>query len=80
MLDKMSGKVLVFAHHKNVLDALDKGVLKNGGIEYIRIDGRTKAKDRQVLVERFQSRPQLRIALLGLTAAGIGITLTAASR
>ncbi|KAG5185466.1 hypothetical protein JKP88DRAFT_354190 [Tribonema minus] len=36
--------------------------------------------ERQELVEKFQSDPQVRLALLGLTAAGIGITLTAASR
>lgn len=36
------GKLLVFAHHRNVLDALEQGVLKSGHIEYIRIDGRTK--------------------------------------
>lgn len=37
-------------------------------------------KDRQELVDTFQSNPSVRVALLGLTAAGIGITLTAASR
>lgn len=36
------GKVLVFAHHRNVLDALENGVLTRGSIEFIRIDGRTK--------------------------------------
>ncbi|CAM9826147.1 unnamed protein product, partial [Phaeothamnion confervicola] len=81
--DDMAGKVLVFAHHKNVLDALERGVLKVKGahaVPYIRIDGRTRPKDRQDLVEKFQTDPTVRVALLGLTAAGIGITLTAASR
>ena len=41
--DEMTGgKVLVFAHHRNVLDALEQGVLKTSRVEYIRIDGRTK--------------------------------------
>ena len=31
-------------------------------------------------MDTFQGNPSVRIALLGLTAAGIGITLTAASR
>lgn len=31
-------------------------------------------------MDTFQSNPSVRVALLGLTAAGIGITLTAASR
>ncbi|CAM9208687.1 unnamed protein product [Chrysoparadoxa australica] len=78
--DGMSGKMLVFAHHLNVLNALEKEVLLEMGISYIRVDGRTKAKDRQVLVEKFQKNPAITVALLGLTAAGVGITLTAASR
>lgn len=40
----------------------------------------SQPKDRQDLVDKFQSNPSVRVALLGLTAAGIGITLTAASR
>lgn len=36
------GKVLVFAHHRNVLDALEQSVVRTGRVEYIRIDGRTK--------------------------------------
>lgn len=45
--DKMTGgKLLVFAHHRNVLDALEQGVLKTGHVEYIRIDGRTKVSMR----------------------------------
>lgn len=43
LADEMTGgKILVFAHHRNVLDALEQGVLKTGRVEYIRIDGRTK--------------------------------------
>lgn len=41
---------------------------------------KSQPKDRQDLVDKFQSNPSVRVALLGLTAAGIGITLTAASR
>lgn len=45
LADEMTGgKVLVFAHHRNVLDALEQGVLRTGRVEYIRIDGRTKVK------------------------------------
>lgn len=41
---------------------------------------RCQPKDRQDLVDSFQTNASVRVALLGLTAAGIGITLTAASR
>lgn len=43
LADEMTGgKVLVFAHHRNVLDALEEAVVRTGRVEYIRIDGRTK--------------------------------------
>jgi hypothetical protein len=37
-------QLLVFAHHKNVLDALEKNCVKGTKIGYIRIDGRTRPK------------------------------------
>lgn len=47
LADEMEGgKVLIFAHHRNVLDSLERGVLQGSGAEYIRIDGRTKARSR----------------------------------
>lgn len=43
LADEMTGgKILVFAHHRNVLDALEQSVVRTGRVEYIRIDGRTK--------------------------------------
>lgn len=42
------GKVLVFAHHQSVLDALQQQLCVTGGLGYVRIDGRTSAGDRQV--------------------------------
>ncbi len=48
-------------------------------IGYFRIDGSTAPKDRQIGVERFQSDPDCRVALLSITAGGTGLTLTAAS-
>lgn len=76
--DKFSGKMLVFAHHRKVLDTLADGILQH--VKYIRIDGTTPAKDRQSRVVRFQNDAEVRVALLGITAAGIALTLTAASR
>jgi hypothetical protein len=42
------GKMLVFAHHQSVLDALQQQLCGPGGLGYVRIDGRTSAADRQV--------------------------------
>ena len=68
------GKVLVFAHHQTLLDALQAAFPAS-----IRIDGSTPAADRQGLVDRFQSDPAVRIAILSTRAAGTGLNLTAAS-
>jgi SNF2 family DNA or RNA helicase len=38
--DPMSGKVLIFAHHRAVMDKI-ADYLKQGDIEHIRIDGRS---------------------------------------
>jgi len=52
---------------------------RGGGDTYIKIDGRTPPTDRQALVGRFQNDPHTRVAVLAITAAGVAITLTAAS-
>jgi hypothetical protein len=153
--DPLSGKLVVFAHHKNVLDTLDRFLrnvelrhhtnealkqetdlldsndLENSnstdgdsdidsldldgdfrpsktngdpnsamtrtssgsrglerrdflptrhrGVEFIRIDGRTDSKLRFDYVTQFQTSGSCRVALLAITAAGVALTLTAAS-
>ncbi|KAL3090173.1 hypothetical protein niasHS_006625 [Heterodera schachtii] len=71
-------KVLVFAHHLAVLDTLGVAMAR-AGVQYIRIDGATPAHDRALYCEQFQSDRRTKAALLSITAAGTGITLTAAS-
>jgi SWI/SNF-related matrix-associated actin-dependent regulator 1 of chromatin subfamily A len=71
-------KLLLFAHHKDVLDGFEGYFLKQN-IGCIRIDGTTQQSKRQQLVDVFQSdSSDCRIALLSMTAAGTGLTLTAA--
>lgn len=72
------GKLLVFAHHRAVLDALASGCLRD--VPHVRIDGSTPARERQFRVMRFQNQADIVVALLGITAAGVALTLTAASR
>jgi SWI/SNF-related matrix-associated actin-dependent regulator of chromatin subfamily A-like protein 1 len=76
--DKTAGKVLVFAHHRAVLDGLSS-FLSRRGTESIRIDGQTQPRDRFARVKHFQTSSVCRVALLAITAAGVSITLTAAS-
>lgn len=45
---------------------------------YIRIDGRTTPEQRKYQVDRFQERDDYLAAILSITAANAGITLTAA--
>ena len=71
-------QVLVFCHHRSVMEGL-ANMLTQRGEEYIRIDGQTPSKERHSRVQRFQTSSQCRVAILAITAAGIAITLTAAS-
>ena len=70
-------KILLFAHHKLVLDAIEKMAKKNK-IDYIRIDGTTPQEKRFEYINKFQNKKETLIAILSLTAASTGITLTAA--
>ncbi len=72
-------KLLVFAHHQSVLDAIMGALTCRAGLNVIRIDGSTPMNKRQALVEKFQNDDSIHVCLLAITAAGIGITLTAAS-
>jgi len=71
-------KLLVFAHHIAVLDALEAAAARLR-VGAVRIDGSVRPADRAARVAAFQGDPALRVAVLGLTAAGTGLTLTAAS-
>mmetsp|Transcript_6038 Transcript_6038/g.9569 ORF Transcript_6038/g.9569 Transcript_6038/m.9569 type:complete len:1430 (+) Transcript_6038:180-4469(+) len=77
------GKLCIFAHHVSVLNEIHKlSGLSNAAdtsAKFIRIDGATNPKQRQELINAFQNDPLVRIALLGITAAGVAVTLTAAS-
>ena len=81
LLQNAGTKILVFAHHKAVMDALEQNLVRGlkGAKAMMRIDGTTPPRERQRLVEAFQNNPSTRLALLSVTAAGTGLTLTAAS-
>mmetsp|Transcript_43621 Transcript_43621/g.102861 ORF Transcript_43621/g.102861 Transcript_43621/m.102861 type:complete len:769 (+) Transcript_43621:86-2392(+) len=73
-------KFLLFAHHRTMLDALQK-LFQKQKVTFVRIDGSTLIADRNRAVKKFQeeSASVCRAALLSITAAGEGLTLTAAS-
>ena len=74
-LDAGSAKVVVFAHHHDVLDAL----MAEFGDGAVKLDGRDAMEARDIAVQRFQEDPQVRVFVGGMKAAGVGLTLTAAA-
>ncbi|XP_030344528.1 SWI/SNF-related matrix-associated actin-dependent regulator of chromatin subfamily A-like protein 1 isoform X1 [Strigops habroptila] len=77
LLESGNNKFLVFAHHKIVLDAI-VAELEKKHVEYIRIDGSTPSAKRQTLCQKFQLSEKQAVAVLSLTAANMGLTLSAA--
>jgi len=70
-----SHKLVVFAHHRDVQDALleafdDRAVVLHGG---------STQEERADAVQRFQQDESVRLFIGSIRAAGVGITLTAAS-
>lgn len=73
-----SGRPLViFAHHKAMIGALSQA-LSEAGVSFGTITGDTKLQDRQRCVDDFQSG-KIKAAVLSITAASTGLTLTAAT-
>ncbi|KAG7196652.1 hypothetical protein KM043_015990 [Ampulex compressa] len=70
-------KFLVYAHHQNFMDAICQ-LTESMNIKYIRIDGKTNSEYRKHQVDKFQECDDYLVAVLSITAANSGITLTAA--
>lgn len=70
-----SGKVIIFAHHKEVVRA----ILEQFGDAAVAIVGDTPMKDRQDNVDRFQKDPACKVIVGSFGAMGVGHTLTASS-
>ena len=69
------GKLVVFAVHHAIIDAIQKEF----GAGAVVVDGRVPVTERQARVDRFQSDPECRLFIGQIQAAGVGLTLTAAS-
>lgn len=68
-------KVVVFAHHKDVVEHLAKS-LKEFGV--VTLTGNDSLNQKQKAVEAFQKDPNIRVFIGNILAAGTGHTLTAA--
>lgn len=78
LLSMNNDKILAFAHHKVMMNALSAH-LEKLEIPHVRIDGGVSGSTRSERVEFFQNNPKIRVAVLSTLAANAGITLTAAS-
>ena len=70
-------KLVVFAHHRDVLDKLEETV-RQAKIKYVRADGSTANENRQKYIDIFQEDENCMV-FLASSAMGMGVTLTAAS-
>jgi SWI/SNF-related matrix-associated actin-dependent regulator 1 of chromatin subfamily A len=75
-LDSGMAKVVVFAQHRGVIEEL-AGALADYGVE--QIHGGVDPDARQDAVDRFQKSTSSRVIICQLTAASVGITLTAST-
>ena len=69
-------KIVVFAVHHTTIDRLSEG-LRN--FNPVVVDGRVPLPKRQECVDTFQNDPSCKVFIGNIKAAGVGLTLTAAS-
>ena len=72
-LEQTDRKLLVFAHHRHVVEAIAEG------LDCDHIYGGYSAAKRQRIIDAFQEDPSKRVLVASIGALGIGVTLTAAS-
>ncbi|VDO10839.1 unnamed protein product, partial [Brugia timori] len=72
-------KVLLFSQSRQMLTILEKFVIQER-YEYLRMDGTTVVRSRQLLVEEFNKNNKIFIFLLTTRVGGLGINLTGANR
>lgn len=68
-------KIVVFAHHIDVLDEL-YNAFKDKAVQ---LKGSTPQEERKDLVDHFQTDPNCKLFISSIKAGGVGITLTSAS-
>ena len=68
-------KLVVFATHKFVIEE----IMTRFGNKAVKIDGSVSGTNRQLAMDKFQNDAETRLFVGNIQAAGVGITLTAAS-
>ena len=80
MWKRFGHKTLLFSQGVLMLNILEEFVKALPGFNYLRMDGSTNIKDRQTLVDRFNTDPDLHVFLLTTKVGGLGVNLTGANR
>ncbi|XP_040382387.1 DNA annealing helicase and endonuclease ZRANB3 isoform X2 [Oryza brachyantha] len=70
-------KTIIFAHHLKVLDGVQVFVTEQG-IKFVRIDGSTFPRERKDAVDSFRLNPEVKVAIIGITAGGVGLDFSSA--
>lgn len=76
---KVNDRVLIFSSWTTTLTLIEHYV-KSMGYSYLRLDGSTPTKQRQVLVDKFQNDNTIFLFLISTKAGGLGLNLTAANK
>ncbi|KAF0907158.1 hypothetical protein E2562_015680 [Oryza meyeriana var. granulata] len=78
-LDSQSNcqKTIIFAHHLKVLDGVQVFITEQG-IKFVRIDGSTFPRERKDAVDSFRLNPEVKVAIIGITAGGVGLDFSSA--
>ncbi|KAM3843914.1 DNA excision repair protein ERCC-6-like 2 [Vipera latastei] len=75
---KNKDKVLLFSFSTKLLDVLEQYCMASG-LDYRRLDGRTKAEDRVKIVKEFNSMEEVNICLVSTMAGGLGLNFVGAN-
>jgi SNF2 family DNA or RNA helicase len=70
LLDGGVDKIVVFGWHIEVLDILQRQLMRYG---VLRIDGSTTPKNRQERVDAFMTQPKMRVMLGNIQSMGTGV-------
>ena len=75
MLEETEGKIVVFAYHREVIEAIHDEF----GLQAVKLYGGMSLKAKQSSIDSFQKDDSVRLFIGQITSAGVGITLTESS-
>jgi len=75
MLEETEGKIVVFAYHREVIEAIHDEF----GLQAVKLYGGMSLKAKQDSIDSFQKDDSVRLFIGQITSAGVGITLTESS-